>query len=216
MAPNERIQRLKRCSHCGAELPATTDYFHREKSHKDGLASHCKPCILAYHATYRARPDVAERQQAYLKIYCHTPEYRQARKARRAAVREVTPPKRRGRPPRREGKGIAPVSGETRRGMTASEAQDKRCIACGRAHATFVAEPLWLAHIQHEVRKAERHIFQRQVVTLRTNGVPWREIAVLTGKPRSMCTYAWDCAKKRREAVEQVEHVEQVEVEAEA
>jgi len=35
---------LKKCKMCGEELPATTEYFHKNKRAKDGLQYHCKEC----------------------------------------------------------------------------------------------------------------------------------------------------------------------------
>lgn len=35
---------MKRCTQCGEEYPATPEYFHVDKSHRDGLSSSCKPC----------------------------------------------------------------------------------------------------------------------------------------------------------------------------
>ena len=36
--------RMKTCSKCGAVLPATAEYFHREARAKDGLRAQCKVC----------------------------------------------------------------------------------------------------------------------------------------------------------------------------
>lgn len=35
---------LKRCTKCGKDLPATPEYFYRDRSHADGLSSQCKEC----------------------------------------------------------------------------------------------------------------------------------------------------------------------------
>lgn len=41
----ERIEEpVKICSDCGKELPATSEYFHRDKNKSDGLRSYCKEC----------------------------------------------------------------------------------------------------------------------------------------------------------------------------
>jgi hypothetical protein len=42
----------KTCSNCGAELPATTQYFHNRKDSKDGLRGNCKRCQLAREKIY--------------------------------------------------------------------------------------------------------------------------------------------------------------------
>ena len=34
----------KKCSKCGKEYPATTEYFGKDKRRKYGLHSHCKEC----------------------------------------------------------------------------------------------------------------------------------------------------------------------------
>lgn len=38
---------FKRCSGCGAVLPATAEYFHREAQNRDGLRGECVECRLA-------------------------------------------------------------------------------------------------------------------------------------------------------------------------
>jgi hypothetical protein len=37
----------KKCSKCGIDLPATTEYFYRDKTKKDGLYSSCRACFIA-------------------------------------------------------------------------------------------------------------------------------------------------------------------------
>ena len=39
---------LKTCSKCKEELPATNEFFHKDKSRKDNLASRCRKCISKY------------------------------------------------------------------------------------------------------------------------------------------------------------------------
>jgi len=36
--------KLKKCSKCGEELPATNEYFHNDKSRTDGLCYVCRKC----------------------------------------------------------------------------------------------------------------------------------------------------------------------------
>jgi len=36
---------LKRCCRCQQEYPATAEYFHRDKTRKDGLCHYCKTCV---------------------------------------------------------------------------------------------------------------------------------------------------------------------------
>lgn len=38
----------KKCSRCGNEYPATTEYFHRSKRERDGLKLECKACRHQY------------------------------------------------------------------------------------------------------------------------------------------------------------------------
>ena len=38
----------KKCSKCGAEKPATPEFYHRDKSRKDGLVFQCKDCQKLY------------------------------------------------------------------------------------------------------------------------------------------------------------------------
>lgn len=42
---------LKRCTKCGNEYPATTEYFHRHNVAKDKLYQQCKICKNAYYHT---------------------------------------------------------------------------------------------------------------------------------------------------------------------
>ena len=64
-------QPLKRCTSCNQEFPATSDYFHRHKSRKDGLASICKTCAnQARQQTYVAqREKILERQKEYYQAH---------------------------------------------------------------------------------------------------------------------------------------------------
>ena len=49
------MQELKRCSKCGTEHPATTEFFARHKYSKGGLRSWCRPCHRAEQRAYRAK-----------------------------------------------------------------------------------------------------------------------------------------------------------------
>lgn len=62
---------LKCCSrkhHClhldGPELPATAEYFHRDKKSKDGITHICKVCACAKTQEWRTVPGNAERDRA--------------------------------------------------------------------------------------------------------------------------------------------------------
>lgn len=43
----------KICSKCGEEKPATTEYFRKAKTNKDGLRGQCKDCVKEYNKQYR-------------------------------------------------------------------------------------------------------------------------------------------------------------------
>ncbi len=44
----------RRCSKCGAEYPASTEYFRRQKGGKYGLTSRCKSCLNLIHQDWLA------------------------------------------------------------------------------------------------------------------------------------------------------------------
>lgn len=46
-APNADPGVAKRCRRCGESKPATTDYFFAQKRGAHGVASKCKPCVMA-------------------------------------------------------------------------------------------------------------------------------------------------------------------------
>ena len=58
----------KICTKCGQELPATSEYFYKDKTHKDGLVSFCKNCKEQYHKQYRQ--ENKEKKSEYDKQYC--------------------------------------------------------------------------------------------------------------------------------------------------
>lgn len=63
-SPNSNPQKL--CTGpCGRTLPATPEFFQRDKQKKDGLRPDCKDCRKQYHR----RPDVQERTLAYNHAY---------------------------------------------------------------------------------------------------------------------------------------------------
>jgi hypothetical protein len=43
----------KTCSKCGRDLPATNEFFHANKSSRDGLKGQCKPCRCTEVAAYK-------------------------------------------------------------------------------------------------------------------------------------------------------------------
>ena len=58
---------MKVCSKCKRYLPSTPEYFHRDKSKKDGLYSSCKNCHKEY---YQAnREEIIKQQKEYDKTH---------------------------------------------------------------------------------------------------------------------------------------------------
>src|SRR6266567_4724163 len=51
---------VKLCTKCGRELPATAEFFHLHKIHRDGLSSQCKECRRQNHKEQYSHPDVRE------------------------------------------------------------------------------------------------------------------------------------------------------------
>lgn len=49
---------MKKCYKCKKDFPATSEYFYRNASRKDGLQTDCKECKRKHSAEYRrANPD---------------------------------------------------------------------------------------------------------------------------------------------------------------
>lgn len=67
--PQDNTPRKQCTGPCGQFLPATTEYFHRDRHNSDGLYSQCKGCKNKKAEAHRARPEVKERMSAYNKIY---------------------------------------------------------------------------------------------------------------------------------------------------
>ena len=44
----ENMVKMKMCSKCKKELPMTSEYYHKNKAKKDGLASECRECVSKY------------------------------------------------------------------------------------------------------------------------------------------------------------------------
>ena len=45
--------KMQRCGTCGAEKPATTEHFHKNKGGRNGLSSICRPCRNEYMRQHR-------------------------------------------------------------------------------------------------------------------------------------------------------------------
>lgn len=77
--------KTKICPRCGRELPATSEYFRRDKSKKWGLSSHCKECRHQYEKAYRAQKG----REYYCQYYqLHRERYRKYRETHREERRE--------------------------------------------------------------------------------------------------------------------------------
>ena len=67
----------KKCSACKKPFPATTEYFHRDRTEKDGLFLQCKVCRSKSTREYNSRPEVKKRVQDYGKTYRKRDEIKQ-------------------------------------------------------------------------------------------------------------------------------------------
>ena len=82
---------LQRCTKCGKRLPATTEYFHKNKSGKYGLKTICKECNNRKGWEWRHREELAQKQ-ALLEAHRKKMDEEKARKieARKPLVAEKT------------------------------------------------------------------------------------------------------------------------------
>ena len=101
---------LKRCYECGAEKPATTEFFHAHPFNQDRLAGRCRPCAAIYSAQWKAshpnydrewcaanRDRLADKHRRWI---ASKPGYEAAKAARQRA--EPRALQARSRPPTRE------------------------------------------------------------------------------------------------------------------
>lgn len=58
---------MKTCTKCGRQLPATTEFFRKQKGGKDGLGAQCKDCVKDRMKIYRATPEYKEMHSIYAK-----------------------------------------------------------------------------------------------------------------------------------------------------
>lgn len=82
---------LRRCTKCGKRLPATTEYFYRQKSGKYGLQTICKECSNRRTWEWYHREELAQKQ-ALLEAHRKKMDEEKARKieARKPLVAEKT------------------------------------------------------------------------------------------------------------------------------
>lgn len=144
-------QTMKRCACCKEEFPATLDFFHRDRSKKDGLNCYCRECNktkaqkwLEHHsqraretkARYRKANREALREQEYQRYWNDPEKAREVQKERSARYRQTE-----------RGKATKRMSEHRRRARKASQgtedytkedldqmyqAQNKRCWWCGK------------------------------------------------------------------------------------
>lgn len=67
----------KICTKCNRELPATTEYFSRQKSNKDGLRGWCKQCQSVYRSAYYTSHQDEEKQRMSQYYVEHSEERKQ-------------------------------------------------------------------------------------------------------------------------------------------
>ena len=72
---DKTIKRI--CNKCGNELPATLEYFNREKAGKYGISPVCKECKRKYAAERRMNEDVNMARRIYDKNRRSTEEFRE-------------------------------------------------------------------------------------------------------------------------------------------
>jgi hypothetical protein len=87
---NDDPRITKRCSKCGLDLPATLNFFHREKAGFYGVRSICKRCICKRNEEKRKTPSVAKHRRNYDKKRRSTKEYREYNKKYAANRRKDT------------------------------------------------------------------------------------------------------------------------------
>ena len=62
----------KVCTKCGAELPATSEYFRCEKRVRSGLQAQCRTCDREYNRARRQTNEYKEREREYQRAYGQT------------------------------------------------------------------------------------------------------------------------------------------------
>ena len=81
--PQDNTPRKQCTGPCGQFLPATTEFFCRKASAKDGLYTRCKECKSKTDSEYRNRPEVHERKLASDTVYRNHPDNQEQIKAYR-------------------------------------------------------------------------------------------------------------------------------------
>ncbi len=59
------METFKQCTKCEESLPATIEFYSKQKNGKYGLNSKCKKCISEYNKQLRSTPEAKERHRLY-------------------------------------------------------------------------------------------------------------------------------------------------------
>lgn len=85
MAESQATCAKKVCTDCGAEKPATTEFFHPNKGGKYGLRGQCRPCRKARVLVLIAQPEQVAKRAAAAAAYIASGRSAERSKARRKA-----------------------------------------------------------------------------------------------------------------------------------
>jgi hypothetical protein len=81
IVPNpDSANHLKRCSECGENKSATTEFFYSNKDASDGLSNPCKICRQDRQRRYAQRPEVQERIRVYRATVEQQPDVKERRR----------------------------------------------------------------------------------------------------------------------------------------
>ena len=64
--------KYKKCTCCGGEFPATTEYWYKNKKGKYGLRATCKQCYIEKAKLYNQRPEVKEKLSKNKRLRYHS------------------------------------------------------------------------------------------------------------------------------------------------
>lgn len=79
----------KRCTKCGVEYPATTEFYHRDKKRRGGLHPHCKTCRCEQRLQYNAFYRDEDRERSKLYHAAHPEKRRENQRRYRASKLNV-------------------------------------------------------------------------------------------------------------------------------
>jgi 5-methylcytosine-specific restriction endonuclease McrA len=92
--------KIKKCSQCGEDKIASSEYFYRNKGYKDGIRSECKECVREYSKEYRKNnkdeikeynKEYRENNKEYYKEYKenNSDKYNEGNKRRREMIKSL-------------------------------------------------------------------------------------------------------------------------------